>query len=298
MTRDSKQMDRRALFTSGAAAALFAATGVPALAAPKRGGRLRVAVSGAARSDHWDAHVPQGLFMQMAMQGAVFDTLTEVSADGILRGELATGWHGSADAQDWTFDLRPGVTFHNGVAFCAQDVVASLALHRDNALRNVVQVKAINPHRVQITLAEADTDFAYRLSGPEFVIYPADHMDAAMTQGIGTGLYRVQHFQPGQQFLGARVASHWKDGTAGWFDQIELASVPAMSVRVEALCCGYVDAAEVSDPAALHGVPEIIMLPSAKSVAQGVSDNIAVPNAVGAQRPFDNLRAAERWWMA
>ena len=30
------------------------------------------------------------------------------------------------DAKEWTFKLRPGVTFHNGNAFTAQDVAFSL----------------------------------------------------------------------------------------------------------------------------------------------------------------------------
>ncbi len=38
-----------------------------------------------------------GLFMQVARQGLIFDTLTEIAADGTLRGELATAWQGSED---------------------------------------------------------------------------------------------------------------------------------------------------------------------------------------------------------
>ena len=55
-------MDRRALFASGAAAALLAATGVSAASMPKAGGRLRMALSGAARSDTWGQG--DGLFMR------------------------------------------------------------------------------------------------------------------------------------------------------------------------------------------------------------------------------------------
>ena len=69
-----------------------------------------------------------GLFMQVAVQGAVFDTLTEVSGDGTLRGELATAWRSERSATRWVFDLRPNVTFHNGAVFSAADVVASLEL--------------------------------------------------------------------------------------------------------------------------------------------------------------------------
>ncbi|MEM6342089.1 MAG: peptide ABC transporter substrate-binding protein, partial [Pseudomonadota bacterium] len=84
-----KRLDRRALFASGAAAAVLAATGISA--APKRGGRLRAALSGAARTDSW-ADPASGLFMRVAGQGILFDTLTEIAADGTLRSELARSW--------------------------------------------------------------------------------------------------------------------------------------------------------------------------------------------------------------
>ena len=62
--------------------------------------------------------------LNLAGHGAVFDTLTQVSADGTLVGELAESWEASGDANTWTFKLHQGVNFHNGKAFCADDVVA------------------------------------------------------------------------------------------------------------------------------------------------------------------------------
>ena len=124
-------LDRRRLLTSGAAAAVFAASGVPGLALPKRGGLLRAGLSGGSPTDTWDGRTHRGLFMIAAAQGAVFDTLTEVAPDGSLRGELATRWQAGADARVWTLDLRRDVVFHNGKLFSAEDVIASLRLHLD-----------------------------------------------------------------------------------------------------------------------------------------------------------------------
>ena len=45
------RIDRRALFATGSVAALLAAAGVSAQAAPKRGGHLRVGLSGGNRSE-------------------------------------------------------------------------------------------------------------------------------------------------------------------------------------------------------------------------------------------------------
>ncbi|MEM9637772.1 MAG: ABC transporter substrate-binding protein [Pseudomonadota bacterium] len=298
MTRALRHIDRRALFASGAAAALLAATGVSAGPSPRRGGRLRMALSGALRSDTFDARVAQGLFMQVAMAGMVFDTLTEVGADGTLRGELATRWKGSADARVWQFELRPGVTFHNDAPFTSADVLASLALHRDTILSDVAHIEAVNAAKVTITLTGSDPDFPYRLSAPQLVIYPAEHRAEAMAAGIGTGLYRVHKFLPGRQLIGERVDRHYKDDEAGWFDQVELVSVPAEAVRAEALRDGYVDAVDLIEADLLEGVTDIALLPETKQITCAATTDLRMPQIVGTRAPLDNLRAAERWWMA
>ena len=95
------RIDRRALFASGAAAALLAATGVSAM--PKRGGVLRAALSGAARDQVWG---PNGGLMIQAARSAVLEGLTEIAADGTLRGVLAERWDSREDGRIWTFQLR------------------------------------------------------------------------------------------------------------------------------------------------------------------------------------------------
>ena len=292
------RLDRRALFASGAAAALLAATGVSAHTRPKSGGRLRMALSGAGRGDSFDSRAETGTFMQIASVGAVFDTLTEVASDGTLRGELATAWTGSPDARSWDFELRKGVVFHNAAPLTARDVVASLDLHRADHLSTVDRITAISDHRLRVNLGVPNPHFPYLLSSHRFIIFPADDLAAAMRDGIGTGLYRVRRFLPGRQFLGQRVEHHYKDGQAGWFDEVEIVSIPSASVRIEALLGHFVDVSEVSDPASFSGHRDISLLPTPTAMTQAVRRNIAMPVSVGIQAPLDNLRAAERWWIA
>ncbi|WP_300056826.1 ABC transporter substrate-binding protein [uncultured Roseobacter sp.] len=297
MNRVTRHIDRRALFASGAAAALLAATGVSAGPQPRRGGRLRMALSGAARDDSFDTRSSQGLFMQVAMSGMIFDTLTEVSADGILRGELATAWRGSADARIWELELRRGVHFHDGAEFTGDDVVASLALHRDTLLADIEGITVTDAATVRITLAVPDADFPYRLSSAHLVMYPAANTLEAMAKGIGTGVYRLHRFLPGRQVIGQRVETHYKDGEAGWFDSVELVSIPSDEVRVEALREGFVDAADLTDLGLLSGTDQLSLLPDTRRVSAVAVQNVQIPQVVGRCAPLDNLRAAERWWM-
>ncbi|MCB2053570.1 MAG: ABC transporter substrate-binding protein [Geminicoccaceae bacterium] len=53
----------------------------------------------------------------------VIEYLTVIGADNVTRPYLAESWEASDDLKTWTLHLRPGVTWHNGDAFGADDVV-------------------------------------------------------------------------------------------------------------------------------------------------------------------------------
>ena len=245
------RISRRGLLKSGAAAGVLAATGLPLRAQEaKRGGRFVAGLSGANTSDSWDGRTHADLFMIASAQGAVFDSLTEVAADGSLIGELATDWEASPDAKVWTFNLRQGVTFHNGKAFGADDVIASLQMHVAEGAKSgaqplvapITEMKKITDHQVQFTLEAGNADFPYLMSDYHLLIYPAGQIEEAIAQGIGTGIYRVKAFDPGVRFVGERVESHYKDGKAGWFDEIEYIAINDNTARMNALLTGQVDA--------------------------------------------------------
>lgn len=244
------KLSRRGLLKTGAAASVLAASGLPLQAAPKRGGTLRLGLAGANTSDSWDARTHSDSFMIMAAHGAVFDTLTQVSASGELIGELAESWEATADAKTWTFKLRSGVTFHNGKPFGADDVIASLNMHVAEGAKSaakpivsaVTEMKKIGDLEVQMTLAAGNADFPFLLSDYHICIYPAGQIDEAIANGIGTGLYKVESFNPGVRVLLSRVDSHYKDGKEGWFDQVEMIAINDSSARMNALMTGQVDA--------------------------------------------------------
>ena len=257
------RFDRRALFASGAAAALLAATGVSA--APKRGGRLRAALS-------------EALF-DRAVASTVYENLTQIGADGTLRGELATEWISDISAREWRFLLRKGVAFHDGTVLTADHVAAVLPF----------EASAIDAQTVIIRTSVPDTNLPYHLAHPGFEI--------RSPEGEGTGLYQVQKLDQGRHFIGTRVENHWKDDVAGWFDSVEFAQFNSASVRAEALRADMVDVADItaldefSDARAFH------VLPDGQSPTHITSRKVAVPQTVGQLWPLDNLRMAERWWI-
>ena len=62
-------------------------------------------------------------------------------------------------------------------------------------------------------------------------MYPAGQIAQAMAEGIGTGLYRVECFKPGQRFIGRRVQNHYRDGQAGWFDEVDFTALESLAAR-------------------------------------------------------------------
>jgi len=219
------------------------------LKAQTRGGKLTAGLGGANTSDSWDARTHSDIFMIASAQGAVFDSLTEVAADGSLVGELAENWEASADAITWTFNLRQGVTFHNGKSFGADDVIASLQMHLGEESKSaakpiveaITEMNKITEHQVQFVLASGNADFPYLMSDYHILMYPAGQIEEAIAQGIGTGLYQVTSFDPGVRMTASRYADHYKGDSAGFFDDIEYIAINDNTARMNALMTGQVD---------------------------------------------------------
>ncbi len=251
------RISRRSLLTTGAAAGVLAASGLGlAAATPKAGGTLRAVLRGGRSSDTWDARKHDSLFMMAACHGAVFDCLTEIGSDGALRGELAESWTASEDGRVWTFDLRKEVQFHNGKAFAAQDVLETFALHLgqktspvEPLLRGVSELKAVGSHQIQFTLNAPNADFPYLLSDYHLVIYPAGYVELAMQNGIGTGLYKIEEFLPGQSLRARRVSNHYKGERAGYFEALHFVNLADPSARLNALLEGDAEVAGQIAPA-------------------------------------------------
>ncbi|WIY26860.1 ABC transporter substrate-binding protein [Parasedimentitalea psychrophila] len=278
------RIDRRALFASGAAAALLAATGTSLSAAPLRGGILRLAVP------------RDGDLLDLVARGALYHSLTEVSPDGVLRGELASHWHSSQDARIWTFDLRPAVRFHDDQEMTARDVVASLAAHVLPDGVEVLEYSVLSELQLQIELSASNPDFPYLLADPALFIARDGRVDAPLAQACGTGCYRVERYQQNRHFRAARVAGHFKDGQAGWADQIEVIVIPDETVRAEALRDGYVDISALPDPKGLIKRGDFRYLPSQQDIAIATHSGVGVPRVIGRRAALDDGRIAERWW--
>ena len=101
---------------------LLVTSGLAAAQEPKHGGTLR-----AAWQAPWESLDPHFASTEASFQvlNNVLDTLTFFDDQMNLIPWLAESWSRSDDGLTWTFNLRDGVTFSNGRAMTADDVVWS-----------------------------------------------------------------------------------------------------------------------------------------------------------------------------
>ena len=110
-----------AMAAAGALAA-FAGAGNAVAEEGKRGGTL-VAAFSADPGGFDPARGPSGMSHVVIEQ--VYSTLLNLDENAKPYAGIAESWSAAEDGLSWTFTLRPGLTFHNGEALTAEDVVYS-----------------------------------------------------------------------------------------------------------------------------------------------------------------------------
>lgn len=190
-----------------------------------------------------------------------------VSFDPELRmvPALATAWSTPGD-DTWRFELRKGVTFHDGRKLTAADVKHTLesAMARPgywqtSRVPKIEAVRAVGEHLLEIETAERMPLLLNMLAG--VCVVPAGAEVRAGPSLVGTGPYRLRSLDPTREAVFERFDAHWK-GQASWpraVFQLE----PDGRARLARLVKGEVDVVE-APPAdglsALAGNPAVHLL--------------------------------------
>lgn len=247
------QPDRRQ-FLIGAAAlgALAGMRPLQAVATPKKGGHLNIAMYGGTTGQPLDPRKLNSSYADLVGH-TIYNTVVGIEGrNNDLVPELAESWNQSDKATKWVFKIRKGVTFHDGRALTADDIVWSLNLHRGEGakspgtplLKDVTGIEATGTHEVTITLAHPDVEFPQILAQTTFVIVPKDTEEF---NGIGTGPYKVDNYQPGERLDGKRFENYWRPDSAH-ADSVSVLAINDTTARINALQAGQVHI--------IGGVPE------------------------------------------
>jgi len=154
--------------TIGGAAGVFSES---AKAAPKKGGHLRLGMAQGNTSDTLDP----ALMVTEPTNFINYNTknfLADTDHNGALEPELAESWEADGSPSRWVYNLRKGITFHDGKSFGADDVIGTIHYHNSeesksaikSILKNIKEMKADTQHRVIFTLSEPNAHFPFLMS--------------------------------------------------------------------------------------------------------------------------------------
>jgi peptide/nickel transport system substrate-binding protein len=226
--------------------------------------------------------------------------LVRPDADGKPVADLALSWTSSADAKEWIFKLRPGVMFHNGKPFLAEDVTYSFARVQDPkidsparaSIKMITKIEAVDQLTVRMILEQPFADLPLALTDYRLRVIPKDSGDTIKSTGIGTGPFKLEKFDP--QGVTVLVANpSYYDG-APKLARIEVIGIPDAQARFQALLGGQID----MEPG-LAPQQRVLLERSGKNKIQDVPTGnwrgIAFKTDV---KPFDDVRVRRAIRMA
>jgi peptide/nickel transport system substrate-binding protein len=207
----------------------------------------------------------------VAVSGQIFETLVDKDSKLKLRPGLAVSWTLISDTE-WEFKLRPGVKFHDGTPFTAEDVAWSL--RRIPGVPNspmlftmysklVKDVRVVDPQTVRLITDGPAPTLLNDLSKLFMVSRRATEGKASSdfsspAVAVGTGPYRLVSWVPGDRVTLAANPDYW-GGKEPW-DNVALRPIGNDTARAAALISGDVDMIEgvpVSDRQRLAADPKI-----------------------------------------
>ena len=157
----------------------------------------------------------------------VFSGLTKLGPDGTVSPDLAESWEVSPDARVYTFHLRQGVTWHDGTAFTADDVIFTWSVLSDPdfkgepSLGQFWQQVGCSKQDSFTVVCELPEPFAPFLAYTTVGILPRHRLEGLSAEGlfiapfneqpIGTGPFILRSLNSQTALLESNPLYHWSE---------------------------------------------------------------------------------------
>jgi peptide/nickel transport system substrate-binding protein len=184
--------------------------------------------------------------------------LSEIIFDGLIRLDdrfevkphLAESWEQSGDGMTWTFHLKPGVTFHDGVELTADDVAYTFQTIKEYRERipfgfvfqDVTAIKEIDKYTVQVRLKKPIASFLQTLFMgilPKHILKGQDLTKSPFNQHpIGTGPFKLKFWTDKEIILDANQSYFLG---RPYLNQIRVIVYPGREATWAKLMAGQVD---------------------------------------------------------
>ena len=261
--------------------------------------------------------------LQLTVLNNVYEPLVTRGRDYKLTPALATDWKQTAPTV-WRFNLRKGVTFHDGTPFTADDVIFNYERARDDGsdmktyVGQIKEIRKINDHAVDFItgapfpiLPELFTGWlmmSKKWCETNQATKPVDRRkgieNAASFRANGTGPYRVRERQPNVRTTFSRNGNYWGK-VDGNVDEVVFTPIGNDSTRVAALLSGEVDIMEpvpVQDVERIRANPGLKLWqgPELRVIFLGMDqkrDELQFSNVKG-KNPFKDKRVRQAFYQA
>lgn len=219
------------------------------------------------------------------------ETLVQLDDNGEPQPLLAESWEVSDDALTYTFQIREGVTFHDGSELTVDDVVFTFEHGRDfeghvngGAFQNIDTVEATGPNTVAITLKVPDALFLSNMALRNGVVVAERHLADMANNPVGTGPFAFSEWNRGESLVVERYDGYW--GEAPALAGAVWTFINDENAAINALLAGDVDA--IGEVNAFNRAQELEASEDVV-VIQAAADNISQLAINHAVEPFDNL---------
>ncbi len=192
----------------------------------------------------------------------IYESLVSRDEKFNLEPALAVSWQ-PAGPTAWRFKLRPGVVFHDGSAFTADDAVFSLerALatpsQRAFQLKGVMAVKKIDALTIEMQLESPDAVLPDKLQFISMMSrawcekngvtraqdFNAKQETFAVRNANGTGPFKLRRYEPDVRTVLDRNTAWWGwgDKRSGNVAEVSFTTIKSDATRLAALASGEVD---------------------------------------------------------
>ncbi|MCQ8783298.1 ABC transporter substrate-binding protein [Mangrovibrevibacter kandeliae] len=180
----------------------------------------------------------------------VFEGLTRIDRDGKVRPQLAEAWDIATDGKTYTFHLRSGVRFHNGVAFDAATAKFTLDRARGEKSTNpqkqffetIERIEAPDAQTLVLSLKQPTGNLLYWLGWPTAVMLEPSSAEDDRTHPIGTGPFVFDGWRQGVSVDLKRNEAYWDAARRPQLSSATFRFIADAQAQAAAVQSGEVDA--------------------------------------------------------
>ncbi len=221
---------------------------------PKPEGEIKWAIYLTISPAWFDPGDSPGLATPFWFLYAMHDAVVKPMPGQTMAPSLAESWTVSADSLVYDFKLRPGVKFHNGDPFTAEDAKFSFERAKIAIMhKKVKEVVAVDPLHLRFVLHEPWPDFmtfyGTMVTAAGWVV-PKAYIEKVGVDGfkrnpVGLGPYKFVSHTPGVELVVEANENYWRKTPS--VKRMVFKIVPDATTRAAMLIRGEVDVAHLLD---------------------------------------------------